>query len=83
MSRHFTISVTIFKRISDWYNTVGLFGYEAYRLPNGNGKFLEQNAKAIVPKLCSAVPMGSATSSQTSRGYSSVMVTLKVIYFLN
>jgi len=45
--------------------------------------FLEQNAKAVVPKVCSAVPMGSATSSQTNRGYSSVMATLNVIYFLN
>jgi hypothetical protein len=81
MLRHFTISVTIFKQISESYNTLGLFGYEAYCLLNGKGMFLEQNAKAVVPKVCSAVPMGSATSSQTSRGYSFLMATLKVIYF--
>jgi hypothetical protein len=79
MSRHFNISVTIFKQISESYNTLGLFGYEAYCLRNGKGKFLEPNAKALVPKVCSVVPMGSATSFQTSRGYSSVIATLKVI----
>ena len=83
MSRHFTVSITIFKQISGSYNTLGLFGYEAYRLLNGKFMFLEHNAKAVVPKLCSAVPMGSATISQTSRGCSSVMAALKVIYFLN
>jgi hypothetical protein len=79
MKRHFNISVTIFKQISDSYNTLGLFEYKAYRLLNGKGMFLESNAKAVVPKVCSAVPMGSATSSLTNRGYSSVMAILKII----
>jgi hypothetical protein len=83
MSRHFTISVIIAKQILESYSTLGLFGYEAYRLLNGKGMFLEQNHKAVVPKVCSTLPMGYATSSQTSRGYSTVMATLKVIYFLN
>ena len=39
--------------------------------------------KAVVPKLCSADPKGSATSSQGIRGYISVMVTLKFTYFFN
>jgi len=44
MSRHFTISVTFSKQISESYNTLGLYGYEAYSLLNGKGMFLEQNA---------------------------------------
>jgi hypothetical protein len=83
MSRYFTISVTNFQQISESYNKLGLSGYETYCLLNGKGMYLEQNAKAIVPKVRSAVPMGSATNYQTSRGYSSVMATLMVIYFLN
>jgi hypothetical protein len=35
----------------------------------------------VVPKVCSAYPQGSATSSQGSRGNIPVMATLKSIYF--
>jgi hypothetical protein len=38
--------------------------------------------KAVVPKVCSADPKGSASSSQGIRGYVSVMVALKVTYSL-
>jgi hypothetical protein len=34
-------------------------------------------SKAEVPKLCSADPKGSATSSQGMRGYISVLASLK------
>ena len=37
--------------------------------------------KSVFPKVCSAGPMGPATSSQAIRGYISVMATLKFIYF--
>ena len=36
---------------------------------------------AVVPKGCSTDPKGSASSSQSIRGYNSIMATLKVTYF--
>jgi len=40
------------------------------------------HAVTAVPKVCSADPKGSATSSQEICGYISVMATLKRTYFL-
>ena len=40
------------------------------------------HAVTAVPKVCSADPKGSATSSQEICGYISVMATLKLTYFL-
>jgi len=39
-------------------------------------------AKPLVPKLCSADPKGSATSSKDIRGHISVLAALKFTYFL-
>jgi hypothetical protein len=43
-------------------------------------KKLRKHAVAEVPKLCSADPLGTATSSQGIRGYISVIATLKFTY---
>jgi hypothetical protein len=43
---------------------------------------VSQRPRAVVPKLCSAGPKGSATSSQGIRGYISVVSTLTFTYVL-
>jgi len=50
-----------------------------YRLICGN---IEDNPNALVPKLCSAEPKGSMSSSHKICGYVSVMPTLKFAYSL-
>ena len=42
--------------------------------------FIKNSFRVVVPKLCSADPKGSATSSQGIRGYIFVMTTLKITY---
>jgi hypothetical protein len=39
--------------------------------------------RTVVPKVCSADPEGSATSSVKIRGYVSVMATLKLTLFFS
>jgi len=50
-----------------------------YRLICGS---IEDNPNAVVPKLCSAEPKGSMTSSHKIRGYVSVMATSMFAYSL-
>ena len=42
-----------------------------------------QSSRAVVPKVCFADPKGSATSSQGTSGYISVMGTFQFTYFFN
>jgi len=43
-------------------------------------KYTQQHGKALLHKVCSAVPNGSATSFQGIRGFLSLTATLKFTY---
>lgn len=47
---------------------------------NRIGNSTKQRVKAVVPRVCFADPLGSATSSHGIHEYIYVMVALKVIY---